>query len=157
MGRLSLPPELLATAPRRTIPLADMPPDAAALIQRLVLATAVPLAGLAALALTLWLVPAPRAEPDLVRLLRGMVLIKGLIGLAAGALVYWRLGRPIAGPVATGYIGALCLSSAGLGWLWGLHLMLIGALLFYGGLVGIYLVARHDRLVSAARSSAGAS
>ncbi len=147
MGRLEPPPELLTTiaVPRGPVT------DTQVLSRRLTLATATSLTGLFTLAMTLWLVPAPRATAELVSLLHGMVLIKGLIALAAGALVFWRLGRPIARPLATGYIGALCLSSAGLGWLWGLHLMLLGAGLFYGGLVGLYLVARYDPLLSSAR------
>jgi hypothetical protein len=36
--------------------------------------------------------PVAQMEPDLVRLLHGMVLIKGLIGLGAAGLVFWRLG-----------------------------------------------------------------
>jgi hypothetical protein len=31
--------------------------------------------------------------------------------------------------------------------------MLIGALFFYGGLAGLYLVGRHDRLLSGAAST----
>lgn len=112
---------------------------------RRALVLAVPAAGLLGLALAALLAPPSAAAPDLVRLLHGMVLIKGLILLAAAALVWWRLGRPAAAGVAAGYLGALALSAAALGWLWGLHLMLAGAVPFYGGLAGLLLVARRDR------------
>ncbi|MBV5272749.1 MAG: hypothetical protein JZU52_03595 [Lamprocystis purpurea] len=153
MGRLSLPTELPETLLSRPPAVPEIRLDPAILANRLALMACVPLTGAGALILTLWLVPTPALEPDLLRLLHGMVLIKGLIASAAAALVYWRLGRPIARQLATGYIGALCLCAAALGWLWGLHLMLIGALFFYGGLAGLYLVGRHDRLLSGAAST----
>ncbi len=153
MGRLSLPTELPEIVPFRPPAVPQTRLDPAILVNRLALMAGVPLTGVGALTLTLWLVPTPALEPDLLRLLHGMVLIKGLIALAAAALVYWRLGRPIARPLATGYIGALCLCAAALGWLWGLHLMLIGALCFYGGLASLYLVGRHDRLLSGVAST----
>jgi hypothetical protein len=153
MGRLSLPTELPETLLTRPPAVPEPRLDPAILTNRLALIASVPLTGMCALILTLWLVPTPPLEPDLLRLLHGMVLIKGLIALAAAALVFWRLGRPIARHLAAGYIGALCLSAAALGWLWGLHLMLVGGLCFYGGLAGLYLVGRHDRLLSGVAST----
>ncbi len=83
-------------------------------------------------------------DPDLARLLRAMVGIKGIIALAAAALVYWRLGHPIARPVAIGYGTAICVSTAALAWLWTLASIPLGSLCFYGSLAGLILVGRFD-------------
>ncbi len=88
-------------------------------------------------------------DPDLVRLLRAMVGIKGLIALAAAALLYWRLGHPIARPVAIGYGAMICVSVAALAWLWTLASIPLGSLCFYGGLAGLILVGRFDSGLSA--------
>jgi hypothetical protein len=119
---------------------------------RLTLVLAVFVSAAALLALTLALSPLPQQEPDLVRLLRGMVLIKGAIGLAAAALVWWRLGRPIEHGLAVRYIAPLCLSAGAVAWLWGLHLIPLGSALFYLGLVGIYLGGRSDPLFTDPRT-----
>ncbi|MFB1488419.1 MULTISPECIES: hypothetical protein [unclassified Thiocapsa] len=88
-------------------------------------------------------------DPDLVRLLHAMVGIKGIIALAASALVYWRLGHPIARPVAIGYGSMVCVSVAALAWLWTLASIPLGSLCFYGGLAGLILVGRFDSGLSA--------
>lgn len=88
-------------------------------------------------------------DPDLVRLLHAMVGIKGIIALAAAALVYWRLGHPIARPVAIGYATAISISVAALAWLWTLASIPLGSLCFYGGLAGLILVGRFDSGLSA--------
>ena len=153
MGRLPPPAEVLhvqsALAPVQ-------PPDALRVPRtpsvaevwavRLRLLVTPTLAGAVALAVTLALVPAPRMNPDLMRLLHGMVLIKGLIGLAAGALVYWRLGRPLSSGLAWRYVACLSLSAAALGWLWGLHWVPAGGALYWAGLIGLLLVAGRDPL-----------
>lgn len=119
--------------------------------RRLILALLVATAGAAGLALSHLLAPPPRAEPELVRLLRAMVLIKGLFALGAAALLWWRLGRPIGPALAARYGTAVGLCAAALGWLWGLHLLLLGSLAFYGGLAGLLLAARRDPLLLAWR------
>jgi hypothetical protein len=83
-------------------------------------------------------------DPDLVRLLRAMVGIKGLIALAAAGLVFLRLGHAIRRPVVVGYCVAICVSVAALVWLWSLANVPLGSLCFYGGLAGLVLVARAD-------------
>jgi hypothetical protein len=88
-------------------------------------------------------------DPDLARLLRAMVGIKAIIALAAAALVLWRLGHPIAGPVAIGYGAMICISVAALAWLWTLAGIPLGSLGFYGGLAGLILVGRFDSGLSA--------
>lgn len=119
---------------------------------RLALVLAVAISTAAVLALTLAFAPLPQREPDLVRLLRGMVLIKGAIGLTAAALVWWRFGRPLDPRLAARYIVALCLSAGAVAWLWGLHLILLGSALFYLGLLGVYLAGRRDPLFADRRS-----
>ena len=150
MGRLDLPTELLPTEAARTAAAPVLAPttlDQSPLINRLTLATTMALTGLSVLGLTLWLAPAPQMSAELLRLLHGMVLIKGLIALVAVALVWWRFGRPIGRPQVVGYSGALCLATAALAWLWGLYLIPLGTLCFYCGLAGLYVVARRDPLL----------
>jgi hypothetical protein len=83
--------------------------------------------------------------PDLAVLIRGMVMIKGLILAAAVAAVAWRLGRPTQAPLVAGYVLSLAVSAAALGWLWGLSLIPLGSALFYTGLVAALVVAHRDR------------
>lgn len=84
-----------------------------------------------------------------------MVLIKGAMAIAAAALVWWRLGRPIAPALAARYVTALCVSAGAVAWLWGLHLIPLGAGAFYLSLLGIYRVGRRDPLLSAPASGSG--
>jgi hypothetical protein len=156
MGRLQPPAEI----PRAQVDSvrADPGPDALlvsdtpsrveelALRLRLILTPL--LTGALMLAITLALVPATSMDPDLVRLLHGMVLIKGLICLDAGSFVYWRFGRPVRSGLAWRYVACLSLSAAALGWLWGLHWVPAGGALYWGGLIGLLLVARRDPLFS---------
>jgi len=86
-----------------------------------------------------------RQAPDLAMLIRGMVLIKGLILAAAAAGVLWRLGRPAPVPTVLGYTVSLGVSATALGWLWGLSLIPLGSALFYGGIIGALVVAHKDR------------
>ncbi len=79
-----------------------------------------------------------------------MVLIKGLIGLAVAALVWWRMGRPLSGTLAMRYGASLAVAFAAAGWLWGLTLVPLGSLVFYAGLGAVALAARRDPLFSRA-------
>jgi hypothetical protein len=100
------------------------------------------------MAVTAWLMrdvgPAPHLEADLIRLLRAMVGIKGLIALAATGLVLWRLGRPTRRDIGAGYAGGLCIAAGALVWLWTLTNIPLGSLLFYSALFALVLVARVD-------------
>lgn len=84
-----------------------------------------------------------------------MVVIKGAMGIAAAALMCWRLGRPLAPGLAARYVVALCVSAGAVAWLWGLHLIPLGAGAFYLGLLGLYLAGRRDPLLSAPASGPG--
>ena len=97
--------------------------------------------------LTLALAGPVTMEPGLVRLLHGMVAIKGLI-FSAGTLILWvRLAGPVAPRTLLGYAAGLGLSAGALAWLWGLNLLLLGSVLFYGGLLIAFLTASRDPLL----------
>ena len=113
------------------------------------LVLAIAAGALTGLGLTL-LAPDTQREPELARLLHGMVLIKALIGLAVAALVWWRMGRPLSGTLAMRYGVSLAVTFAAAGWLWGLTLVPLGSLVFYGGLGAVALSARRDPLLSRA-------
>jgi uncharacterized integral membrane protein len=119
-------------------------------IYRSGLVLAIAVGTLLGLALTL-VAPDSQREPELTRLLHGMVLIKGLIGLAIVALVWWRMSRPLPGALAIRYSAALAVSFAAAGWLWGLTLVPLGSLVFYAGLGAVALAARRDPLFSRTR------
>ena len=153
MGRLPPPAEVLQAQgdsapaqPADALRVPSTPSVAEMWALRLRLLVTPVLAGAVALAITLALVPAPRMTPDLMRLLHGMVLIKGLIGVGAGALVYWRLGWPLSSGLAWRYVACLSLSAAALGWLWGLYWVPAGGALYWAGLIGLLLVAGRDPL-----------
>lgn len=86
-------------------------------------------------------------EPGLVRLLHGMVLVKGLLLAGATALVLRRLRGPVGASVLRGYAAGLGMSAGALAWLWGLSLLLFGSLLFYGGLIWTFITASRDPLL----------
>jgi hypothetical protein len=95
------------------------------------------------------------ADAELVRLLRGMVLIKGAIALAAAAVILRRMRRPVTLPPALGYAAGVGLTFASLGWLWGLSGLLVGSLVFYAGLAITVLSATRDPLLAARLPGAG--
>lgn len=100
--------------------------------------------------------PAPerlRQDLELAGLVRSMVMVKGLIMLAALSLVTWRLGRPIARPPLLGYTVSLGISAAALAWMWSLNAIPIAALFFYGGLIGCFVTASRDQLLLPSRSN----
>lgn len=92
--------------------------------------------------------PEIQREPELTRLLHGMVLIKGSIGLAIAGLVWWRIGRPLAESLAVRYGASMAITFGAVGWLWGLNLVALGSLVFYAGLAGTALAGRADPLFS---------
>jgi len=82
-----------------------------------------------------------RADPELGTLLRGIALIKaGLAALAMG-LVYWRLARPISGPVMAAYLGGVWFMAGASMLVWELTHIGWGALIFHTGELTILLVA----------------
>ncbi|MEA3638980.1 MAG: hypothetical protein VBE63_03450 [Lamprobacter sp.] len=94
--------------------------------------------------------PAPerlQQDAELAALVRTMVLVKGIILLAALSLVTWRLSRPVARPQLAGYMSSLGLSAAAVAWMWSLNAIPVAALLFYGGLIGCFYTASRDPLL----------
>ncbi len=113
-------------------------------LYRLGVGLALLMAGSAAYAITAPLSAAPEMEPELRRLLRTMVLIKAVMGLAVVGLIFWRLGRPVSAASASGYTLAVMLLAVSSVWLWSLSNLPLASVLYYGSLIGIFFVARAD-------------
>lgn len=84
-------------------------------------------------------------EPELLRLLRAMVLIKAGIGAVLAGFVLWRLDHAIDRPTAAAYVGGVAALGASLAWLWGLVLVPLASLLFYASIAFLLVVAHRDR------------
>ena len=83
------------------------------------------------------------AEPELALLLRGMAAIKGLLGLSAAGLVWWRLGQPLGLRVAGTYIACSWVLFFSTVLIWQLAFILAAAVLFHAaGLVGLVVAMR---------------
>lgn len=101
--------------------------------------------------------PAPerlQQDAELAGLVRSMVLVKGIIMLAALSLVTWRLGRPIARLPLLGYAVSLGVSAAALAWMWSLNAIPIAALVFYSGLISGFFTASRDHFLPPSRPNA---
>ena len=81
------------------------------------------------------------AEPSLVRLLRGMALIKGGIALLAVVLSAWRFGRPLSSPAAAGYLVGTWSLCAATTLIWDLRFIPAAALVFHVAMVGLLALA----------------
>ncbi len=110
---------------------------------------AIAVGGFCGVLITLSLAGPVAMEPGLMRLLHGMVAIKGLIFMAAAAVVLRRLRGPVTARTLSGYAVGLGLSAGALAWLWGLSGLLLGSIAFYGGLVLALKTASRDRLLVA--------
>ncbi|MBS0393190.1 MAG: hypothetical protein JSR54_01120 [Proteobacteria bacterium] len=83
-------------------------------------------------------------DPDLVRLLHGMALIKGMTAVAALGAVLWRFGRPVSTAVTAAYgmsVWALWSAACLVG---SLSHLAAAALLFHSSLLALLLVAWRD-------------
>ena len=103
--------------------------------------------------------PAPerlQQDAELAGLVRSMVLVKGLILLAALSLVTWRLSRPVARRHLVGYMSSLGVSAAALAWMWSLNSIPVAAALFYGGLIACFYTASRDGLLHSSPAVADA-
>jgi hypothetical protein len=110
---------------------------------RAILAASVLALGLSGFAIGYLFRPPDALEPELVRLLRLMALIK--LGLVAGAtwLIVWRLSWPCTPNFATGYMIAVVLMTPGPGLIWYMSHLLVAFGLFHAGLVlGLILAFR---------------
>ena len=84
------------------------------------------------------------ADPDLAKLLKGMAIIKTLILLAVGALIWWRLGSPIRPTFSAGYIIFGAIGVAGAALVWNMTGLGLAPFLFDGGLLGFLILALRD-------------
>ncbi|XYD08946.1 hypothetical protein R1A27_29095 [Methylobacterium sp. NMS12] len=89
-------------------------------------------------------VPAAPVDPDLVRVIRFMALLKGGFALAALAGCFWRLGRP-AGWRSAVYVAGPPLMALGAAGLWSLHDPGLAALGLHLGLFAVLAAALTDR------------
>ena len=89
--------------------------------------------------------PVQGNDPALLRLLRGMVILKGIIGLGALALIFWRMGHPVQAGLWTAYMVAGVLVPVAVTWLWSLRMIPVGSLCFYCGLAILAAGAWRDR------------
>lgn len=136
-------PDDYHSAPAAVVPAAGMP-QAAAVAARAWLLGAVGVGLMGGLLLAAALAGPVRQDAELAQLLHGMVFIKGLFLVVATALVTARLGRAVRRGVLLSYGLTLGIAAGGLGWLWGLDLLALGSLLFWGGLLGTFMVANRD-------------
>ncbi|MCG6941712.1 MAG: hypothetical protein LJE69_10735 [Thiohalocapsa sp.] len=139
-------PALPAPADQRQAQRLSAPVDSSPALSAAAVAVAI---GLGVGFLAAWALQAPASrEPSLAHLLHGMVGIKALIYSGALVLVGLRLRGPVGARALAGYCLGLGMSAAALVWLWGLSGLLVGSVLFYGGLVVVYLTASRDPLVA---------
>lgn len=89
-----------------------------------------------------------RADPDLVRLLRAMTLIKALLVIGAASGLTWRLVAPITGGRLTAYLAATAAMSVGLGPIWQMTHVLLGAILLHSGLLLLIVMLWRDPAVA---------
>ena len=93
------------------------------------------------------------ADAELVRLMRTMAVIKGLLlALALGALG-WRVRRPVAPAFALGYATAAWSAAGALGAMWRLTAPGTTAVVLHGAALALFVLASRDRDFFPARSA----
>jgi hypothetical protein len=93
-----------------------------------------------------------RADPELALLLRGMAAIKAALVLAAVAVLWWRLGHPIAPPTTAAYLAGAWLATGATLLVWQLTLIPLAALVFHVGELTLLFVAWRDQQDRAPRA-----
>lgn len=82
-------------------------------------------------------------EPGLAPLLRGMAVLKGFLAVAAGGVVWWRLGQPVDVRAAAAYIACVSGLCAGSALIWQVAFVPAAALLYHlAGLAALVLAWR---------------
>lgn len=84
------------------------------------------------------------ADADLVRLLRAMALIKGVMLATALAALGWRFRRPVATPFLAAYLLLGWSASAALGAMWQLAALGTAAVVLHGAGLALLLLATRD-------------
>jgi hypothetical protein len=94
--------------------------------------------------------PAPALARDsaLANLLRGMAALKALMALGVGAVVWWRLGRPIGAPLAMGYGAGVAVLCAGAVSIWQVSFIGPVAIAFHAALIALLVMALKDDAVA---------
>lgn len=118
-------------------------PDAIGLGPRALLVLAAAAALLAA-CVVVARAPAATIEPDLVRVIRCMALIKGGFAAIALAASWWRLARPASGWRAVAYVAGPALMAGGAVALWSLQSVGLAALGLHLGLFGVLAAGLTD-------------
>ncbi len=85
-------------------------------------------------------------EPALVKLLRGMALIKALIAMTALGLAFWRFGRPISLQTAVACVAGVWSLVVATVLIWSLNDILIAAGIFHLALFALLVIAWRDGL-----------
>ncbi len=88
--------------------------------------------------------PADAMDASLVRLMRGMAMIKAGIIAVAAAVLWWRFARPIATPFAVGYLLGSWFMVAATVLIWQLSSIGAAAIAFHTGEVSLLLLAWRD-------------
>ncbi len=94
---------------------------------------------------------AAAADPDLAYLLRGMAAIKGVMVLAAVALLTWRFGHPVSGRLAATYLAATWLAAAAATMVWQLASVPLAAIAFHAGELSFLAAAWFDHRTGSRR------
>jgi hypothetical protein len=89
-------------------------------------------------------IPGPLRDAGLVRLMRGMALIKGAIVLGASAVLAWRIGRPISAGLLAGYLGGAWAMAFATTLIWQLAAIAPSAIAFHAGELTLLALAWRD-------------
>ncbi|MFN0024349.1 MAG: hypothetical protein ACKVS5_10665 [Parvularculaceae bacterium] len=89
------------------------------------------------------------ADPDLVRLMQAMAILKGLIACALIAAMGWRLTMPTSPARLALYLIAAASMTAGIGLMWRMSHLAEAAVLLHAGLFGAIVLLLRDRTIVA--------
>jgi hypothetical protein len=87
------------------------------------------------------------AGPELTRLLRFMAAIKSLLVIGAASVILWRLKAPVSAGRFIAYASISALMAAGIGEIWQLTRIGLGAMMLHGALAAAVLLLWQDRVL----------
>ena len=90
--------------------------------------------------------PAPllQADPELGRLLRSMAAIKFSLVAAALVILWWRMGKPLQGSLATGYLAATWALAGAATLIWQLSLLAPASIVFHTATLSLLVLSWRD-------------
>lgn len=97
----------------------------------------------------------PGVDADLLRLMRGMALIKGAFAAIAAVVCYWRLARPMPAWRASAYVGGTWVMAAGAVAIWHMRDLAVASIGLHAALFGLVFLALADPDFFAAPSRFG--